>query len=328
MRKVVRLSVVLCLILCMSLPVAGVINAQSSDCNVQSGVLIGTLAYGVNCLDGDGWSGFEIESSGIPVSSLDDVAVCPDDQSILVLHIFGINKFDGTSWSDVEVPSEVFAPNALACAAGGEIWVAHTSGVSHFDDSEWTSVADDELGTSPFIIGAKDVAASVDGSVWVTTSNSVAHYVDGAWEIFENGKGFNEDYNLGDLVLNSDGLPIIAYYDGLLTYDGSSWSTESAPITLLQKVMVDNAGRVWVGSLSEGAAVLDDGNWTVYNVELGLSSNTVNALASDAEGRIWVGTGWGLNVLDSGEWTAYQMSNSDLLDNNVQHIMEVAELNR
>ena len=76
MRKVVRLAVVLCLILSAVLPISGVLNAQSSDCDVQSGVLIGTLSYGVNCLDGNGWNTFEIESSGLPVSSIDDVAVC------------------------------------------------------------------------------------------------------------------------------------------------------------------------------------------------------------------------------------------------------------
>ncbi len=87
-----------------------------------------------------------------------------------------------------------------------------------------------------------------------------------------------------------------------------------------QNVLIDSKNRVWVGSFNDGVAVLDDGNWTNYRVEDGLSSNSINTLAGDAQGRIWVGTQWGLNVFDGDAWTVYQMGNSDLLDNNVQQI--------
>lgn len=324
MSKALRLLVCVGLILALTVPVSGIIHAQG-DCDLQNDALIGTIAYGINCLDQNGFNTFEIQTGGLPVSSINDVAVCPDDQSLVLVNIFGMNKFDGTSWSEIDVPSEVVAPKALACAPGGELWATHISGVSHFDGSEWTTTSDDELGSSPFIIGANDVAAGADGSVWVTTTNSVARYVDGEWIVYENGKGFDQDYTLGDIALTSEGLPVVVYNDGILTFDGENWSSNQAPISLLQKVLVDSADRVWVGSLSDGVAVNEGGNWTTYNVENGLTSNAINALASDAQGRVWVGTQWGLNVFDGEAWSVYQMGNSDLLDNNVQQLTIVGE---
>jgi hypothetical protein len=324
-NKALRRFVCIGLLLAMTIPISGIIRAQSGDCDLQNGVLIGTLSYGINCLDQNGWNTFEIQTSGLPVTSINDVAVCPDDQSLVLINIFGMNKFDGTSWSDIDVPSEAVAPKTLTCAPGGDLWLAHISGVSHFDGSAWTTTDDKELGSSPFIIGANDVAAGTGGSVWVTTSNSIARFVDNEWTVYENGKGLDQDYTLGGLALNSDGLPIVVYNDGILTFDGQNWTANKAPISLLQKVLVDKDGKVWVGSLSDGVAVLQDGNWTVYNVENALTSNAINALASDSQGRIWVGTQWGLNVFDGEAWSVYQMGNSDLLDNNVQQLTVTGE---
>jgi len=113
MRKALRVPFILSILLAAIIPVSGLIEAQSGDCALQNGVLIGTLSTGINCLDAGGWYAFEIRSGGIPVSSLDDVAICPDDHSIVALNIFGVNKFDGSNWSDVDVPSDVFAGEAL-----------------------------------------------------------------------------------------------------------------------------------------------------------------------------------------------------------------------
>jgi sugar lactone lactonase YvrE len=63
--------------------------------------------------------------------------------------------------------------------------------------------------------------------------------------------------------------------------------------------------------------------WTVYNTaNSGLPYNGVTALAIDAQGTIWVGTGrWyafaggGLAKFDGGNWTVYNAGNSDLPNN-------------
>jgi hypothetical protein len=173
-------------------------------------------------------------------------------------------------------------------------------------------------------VGANDIVTGSNG-VWATTTSSIVHFVVSNVEIFENGKGLDQNYTFSDITVNGDGQPIALYTDGILTYDGTNWSSNQTPISVLEGVMVDGSGRVWVGSFSDGVAVLDGGNWTVYNTDSGLTSNNINALAADAQGRIWVGTEWGLNVLDGDQWSVYQMGNSDLLDNNIQQLSLIGD---
>lgn len=64
--------------------------------------------------------------------------------------------------------------------------------------------------------------------------------------------------------------------------------------------------------------VMAQGVIQVYNTgNSGLASNTVNAVDSDSQGRIWVGTASGVSVYDDGSWTTYTTSNSGLLNNNI-----------
>lgn len=315
MRKVTRVLLLLSFVLAAVMPMT---SQAQSNCDLSNGVLVGTLAYGINCLDDAGWHEYEIKSGSVlTVSSIDDVAICPETGDLLLMHIFGISVFDGANWSDLDVPSDVFASNAVACAPNGNIWIAHGRGLSRYNGSEWTTFAKEDFGSSPFIFGVDDVAVSANGIVWAATSSSVAKYNDGVWQVFENGSGFNQDYTFGQLVLNSDGLPTVAHSSGLLTFNGETWTNEAAPISGVSSILVDADNRIWVGSRTEGVAVLDQGEWEVYD---GLSSNKVNGLTSDAQGRVWVSTEWGLNVLDGDTWTAYQMGNSDLLDNNIQKV--------
>lgn len=322
MRKLTRilgLSGLLLTLLVALTPVA--VNAQGS-CDLGSSVLVGTLISGINCIDEAGWHVFQLKSGIFDITSVDDVSVCPDTGNILAIHTFGMNQFDGANWTEIELPAEVIAVDTLVCAEGGEIWIAHTGGLTHFDGTEWSTFTDDQFGTGEFIFGVGDVAVGADGSVWAITNSSIARLGDdgATWEVFEDGQGINGVYSMSDLDVNSDGLPVVAHSQGVLRFDGTSWTPDEAPLLSVQEVLVDNENRVWVGSFSEGVSVNDGSGWTTYNMESGLTSNNIHALATDAAGRIWVGTEWGLNVLDGETWSSYTMANSDLLDNAVHFV--------
>lgn len=58
--------------------------------------------------------------------------------------------------------------------------------------------------------------------------------------------------------------------------------------------------------------------WTSYTASEGeLASDAVNALALDAQGRVWIGTQDGLTIYEGGEGTALQAPDSSLLDDQV-----------
>lgn len=292
-------------------------------CDIANGVLIGTLSYGVNCLDANGFNEVEI-GADFPTSSIDDVAVCPDTGEVLVLHLFGITKFDGATSTDIELPSDVFAPDALLCAAGGQLWVGHSSGVSVYDGAAWTNYPLTDFGSSSFIFSVEQLELAPDGTVWASTGSSVARFTGGAWEVFEEGAGFGEEYFLGRMTLNADGLPLVSHSNGFIGFDGSAWyESPEAPVFGLDPIAVDADGNVWLGSITEGLAVYDGSSWSQVNIDNGLSSNTVHFLTFDANGRLWVGTEYGLNILEGDVWTTYLQANSGLLDNTVRFVAPI-----
>ncbi len=83
---------------------------------------------------------------------------------------------------------------------------------------------------------------------------------------------------------------------------------------------IDSKDQVWVGTVDCGLRVLtQDGIWTTYTTaNSGLTSDWINAIAFDADGRAWVGTNDGLNMLaQDGTWTTYTSVNSNLADDYV-----------
>jgi ligand-binding sensor domain-containing protein len=317
LRKMI--SVLICLFLFASIFPA---SAQSDTCNLENGLLIGTLAYGVNCLDDSGWHSFVMGESTLPTNNLSDVAVCPDN-TVYALHALGISVFDGSTWQEGP-KGDFFAPNDIACGLENDLWVAHMNGLDHYIGGEWAKYTKDQFGTSPFIIGVEAVETGTDGSVWALTSHSVSKLVEGEWQVYENGSGYNQDYSLSDLLVDESGNAWVLHSTGLLSFDGSAWQEQSVDLLTLQNMAVDAEGNLWVGSFSDGAAKYNGSEWEIFTTENSdLSSSQVRSLAVDAQGRVWIGTEFGLNVFDGEIWTTFTMSNSSLLDNAVHalHVM-------
>ncbi len=78
----------------------------------------------------------------------------------------------------------------------------------------------------------------------------------------------------------------------------------------LTSAFVDGAGDVWAGSLVHGLCRLDPKTYevTTWDLATGLPSLSVQSIALDPDGTIWVGTDSGLGRLDpaTGSWRLYQ----------------------
>ena len=83
--------------------------------------------------------------------------------------------------------------------------------------------------------------------------------------------------------------------------------------------VAEHGDYLWVGA--EGGLTRvhkATGEMTFYNkANSGLPSNSVEALAIDAQGNKWIGTDGGLAKFDGVNWTGYTKSNSGLPDNQV-----------
>ena len=196
----------------------------------------------------------------------------------------GVSTYDGSFWTNyvnfnVDVLNPTFDivpvrehPNR------NEVWVGSFYGASRF-----LHTADEHFDSSNSAIRTKEndpsfqIVSDIDfdqsGRVWMTNLGSQNPLV----------------------VLDNDG-----------TWYG--FDPANAPL-FVTRMVIDNADNVWMATTNDGLWVYNKGNilsstsddpqalhFTAANSEL--QSNTINDLAIDRNGALWIGTGQGVVVID------------------------------
>ena len=111
---------------------------------------------------------------------------------------------------------------------------------------------------------------------------------------------FLEDRNGQLWIGTSETGGLLRYRDGRFTRFGAG---DGAPSGWLLWFHMDAAGRLWIASSLDGLIRVDDPAAThprfiKYTTASGLSSNNIRCITSDGSGRIYAGTGRGVDRLD------------------------------
>jgi len=93
------------------------------------------------------------------------------------------------------------------------------------------------------------------------------------------------------------------------------------PSDTVSAIGFDGSGRVWIGTMSDGLAVMNGSNWSVYNDFSKVPSNDISAITY-ANGSIWIGTSSGLTKTDGSSWTTFTTTNSGISDDGVWSIAQ------
>jgi ligand-binding sensor domain-containing protein/two-component sensor histidine kinase len=110
---------------------------------------------------------------------------------------------------------------------------------------------------------------------------------------------FSED-SAGNLWIGFETNTLARFRDGRFTLFTSE---QGLPAGSICDLYLDRAGRLWIASTAGGLARLDDpgAEWPrfiIYTTAQRLSSNSINCITEDLYGRLYVGTGRGLDRLD------------------------------
>jgi ligand-binding sensor domain-containing protein len=80
----------------------------------------------------------------------------------------------------------------------------------------------------------------------------------------------------------------------MLTFQANKYDPESLPDNSIHALYKDRQDRVWVGTFSNGIAVVDRLREKFMEVDIPLENNNVKAIILDSKNRLWVGTEGGL----------------------------------
>ena len=285
-------------------------------------VCLGFERQGVACLDERGWQTYTKDNSELPDTFINAGDICPDG-SLAIAHNDGFSLVHDQQWEQLPLLGEGFGiATDLACDKDNHIWATHLKGVSRYVDGAWQTFGKDLLMRDATGNDELHVIAAPDGAIWVQTPRSVARFANEAWTIFQPSQGFTGDPTFTAITLDATGRPWVGYINGIAVYDNGNWRQfASGDPKIPHKISLDARGWFWMSIYSEGLTIFDGQTWTTYSQKTqSLPSNTINALAADTLGRVWVGTANGLSVFDGSQWLTYTMDNSDLLDQQISFV--------
>jgi ligand-binding sensor domain-containing protein len=210
--------------------------------------------------------------------------------------------------------------NAIATDSEGNKWFGTDEGVSKFDGTNWTTYDTLDGLASNYV---RAIAIDSEGNKWFGT----------------------EYYN------SSDGH----YYGVISKFDGTNWTAyDTVPSFdpgIISAIAIDTSGNIWITAIVTSCDTSDlqlicnyschlikfDGTArTDYTLEPWGYGNFINALAIDAEGNKWFGTGgWhdlygeygGVTKFNDTTWTTYTPADG-LADNYVYAIAVDADGNK
>jgi ligand-binding sensor domain-containing protein/two-component sensor histidine kinase len=286
--------------------------------NIWAGGMLGAVQVVRNGLSL--WSTADGLSTDIPHA----VYEAKDGALLVITNDYHLNRFDGEEFQSapLPVPPELLYHESTLTAfqdRQGEWWIPAKNGIWRFaaanDPRQLArqkpqAIYGQPHGLPPEVVGRMYEDAS--GDIWLTTAGQVSlarwERQTGRFRLFSQADGVADkdppvafcESPPGTLWMGLTGGGLLRYRNGMFRRFGAA---DGIPGGALQSLFLDQPGRLWLGSDTDGAAWLEGLQQESPVVRRlshrdGLSSDNVLAFAEDRSGRIYFGTGRGLDWLD------------------------------
>lgn len=194
----------------------------------------------------------------------------------------------------------------------GVFWFGTVAGISQYDANSWRWWSD-EAGAPFGRIQA--LAQDAGGRLWVGTfGDGVRLIAGGRWQRPENA-GFVAFPNLpfieSAFIDADDRVWFGANRGGVIRLDTAShqtlrltWEDGLSGDTVVAISQTPD-GAMWFGLYDQGLDRWDGKEWRHFDSSNGLIADRVQALLTDSQGRLWVGTEGGVAMLEGESWRHY-----------------------
>jgi ligand-binding sensor domain-containing protein/signal transduction histidine kinase len=123
------------------------------------------------------------------------------------------------------------------------------------------------------------------------------------FRVWQREQGLPQNF-VRALAQTADGYVWVGSDAGVSRFDGVRFVSFGLPEGFqagpVQTMLGATDGALWIGSVDRGLWRWQNDHFTAFSKERGLPSDSINALAEDGAGRIWIGTEGGLAVWQNG----------------------------
>ena len=209
----------------------------------------------------------------------------------------GASRFDGSEFVNYAMQEGLPDPHvsAMAVDTGGKLWMGAGNALVRVEGQH---LRHERLSTQARIMG---IAPDGRGGLYVAT--------DGGGLFHRTGSGIgpaarypaDTAAHIRSLLRLRDGRLLVGLRNGMLI--GGTDGFRSVPIgdgeVTVSALCEGPDGSWWVGTIGRGVYRIHlDGRIEAYDEERGLLMNSVRCLLMDSQGRLWIGTKLGLNMVD------------------------------
>lgn len=276
----------------------------------SSGYMWFSTYEGLVRFDGYETRTYNVEN-GFRNNLLYDLFIDSKDRLWVSVEDSGVGIFDGDS---VKYLPELTSLDSLTVihiseSNDGRLWFStYGQGVFIWDDESLTQLAEKDGLPSNY---SWNILHKKNGEAWIGTWNGMAVFEDNSLKETTPDIGLNgiSVYNFAD----GDGKIWASTSNGVTVYEEGRWrqieAIDGNELGYVYFVLVDNSGKVWIGTEGEGIYWYDGNEFTHINKGNGLSSNYIYSLYEDNEGRVWVATDEnGVNIFRSEGFRVFEDS--------------------
>jgi len=163
------------------------------------------------------------------------------------------------------------------------------------------------------------------GNLWIGTSGGLCMFDGINFYHFTQKEGLPANTVAGLLEDSQGTLWMYTYNEGVLTYDGktfTNFSTKTGLHRYVRHMLEDSQGNLWFGTRGGGASKYDGESFTNFGTRKGLRDNHVRSILEDSQGNFWFGTfGGGVSIWD-GKSFSHITKKDGLSDDMITFILE------
>jgi ligand-binding sensor domain-containing protein len=258
--------------------------------DVQGNKWFGIWSEGVSKFDGNNWTNYNTNNSGLADNFVSAIAIDAQDNKWFATNS-GVSIFDGTNWITYTTANSGLNTNfilSIAIDTQGNKWFGtNGNGVLKFDGTNWTNYNMDNTGNSIW-----SIVIDRQGNLWFAGS-SLTKFDGSYWTTYPNsGLIYHFIYSI---AFDASGNIWIGTDEGVSEFVNTNlttYNTANSGLTdnIVRFIAIDASGNKWFET-HEGVSKFDGTNWTVYNAKEGLFAFGTNmqSMAIDVKGNIWIG---------------------------------------
>lgn len=279
-----------------------------------------SYGYGTSKFDGTTFTDYRKSSDGILSDYIRDIK-SSSDGVVWFATSDGIMKYDGTSFTNIasDGMSDDDAKH-ICIKSSNEIYASTYSGLNLYDGNAFTIIGTQDGLVDNYV---KAIGQDKDGNLYFGTYDYGLSIFDGQdWSWQGESTDNLPDDNIYCIFRDSKDILWIGTYDGLVKYDGTTWTTfdtnDGLAGDLIRGIGEDASGNIWLACNSKGISKYNGISFTNYQVPPSGTYIYYNSIATVGD-NIYVGTDDdGIYYYDGSTWTIYTTDNSDLVDNEVR----------